>query len=148
MARVSSNGGTKDKMMIDSGTSMNITQYGKKIVDQTPCDVSISLVDESTVQKNEQGERKVKWKGSDGPVEVKLTNTLVDPDVSISLLSVTDLVKKYLAVLFVPGKALIINQKDGNYIVAYTKQRPDGLYYIPEDQYVITVEKYGDSDTV
>lgn len=47
-------------------------------------------------------------------MNVTLSKTLVAPYVSMSLLSVPALVKKGLAVLFLLGKAMIINMRDEN----------------------------------
>lgn len=62
-----------------------------------------------------------------------LPNTLVAPDVSLSLQSVPSLVHKGLAVLFVPERAFLINMNDGNKVLGTAYQDPDGRFYIGDD---------------
>ena len=141
MARTSNARRSSDSMMIDSGTSSHITPFEHKVSNLEECDVTITLGDDSTVPSVTQGTRRVQWQGEDGPVNVNLSNTLVAPDVSLSLLSVPALVEKGLAVLFVPTRAFIININDGNTIIGTASQGTDKLFYIsdhadayPDDQ--------------
>lgn len=54
-------------------------------------------------------------------MEVTITETLVVLDIKTSLLSLPALVKKNIAVLFVPGKALFLDLQDENNILGYAK---------------------------
>lgn len=135
-------------MLVDSGTTSHMTAYGSRVHSQRKCDTSIHLADDSTVSASKIGVRKVTWQGTLGSTTVSLSNTLVAPNIKTSLLSVPALVNKDIAVLFVPGKALFIDMLQGNTVIGYAKQRPDGLFYIPDKQHSIDVNTSGDDKTV
>ena len=64
---------------------------------------------------------------SDGQRDVNLTNTLVAPDVSMSLLSIPALVDKNISVLFMPKNAILIDLEDDNAILGIaTQSNQDG----------------------
>ena len=97
--------------------------------------LEIKLADDSTISFNMEGKRKVSWMTSEGKREVNLSNTLVAPDISMSLLSIPALVDKNIAVFFMPKKALLIYLEDNNSILGIaTQSLRDGLFYIEENQ--------------
>lgn len=123
-----------DMMLLDSGTSSHMTPLGDIVKNRTECDISIALADDFIVEANEKGNRTVKWYSNDGPVKVTLSETLVAPDTTTSLISVSALVKKGINVLFMPGRAVLIDMKDNMAVLGYAKQVSDGLYYMSECQ--------------
>lgn len=94
-------------MMLDSGTTSHMTPNKSTVKDLTDCSVQISLADASTVSAVTKGVRTVKWCTIDGPTTVNLSDTLILPEMSMSLLSVPALVNKNISVLFMPGKAIL-----------------------------------------
>lgn len=107
--------------MIGSKTASNIMPFQYKVSNTTQCDIYIYISDDLTIYSSLQGVRRVKWHGEDGPISVTLFNSLVAPEVSMSLLSVPALVKNELTVLFVTGKAFISNPMDGDLVNGYAK---------------------------
>ena len=75
-----------------------------------------------------KGTREVNWKTEDGTVNINLSNNLVAPQASMSLLSIPSLVAKNIAVLFMPGKDVFIDLEANNSIIAYRKQDEDGIF--------------------
>lgn len=116
MARMFGNR-TSDRIMIYSGTTSHTTSLEHTVSNHEECDVSIPLGDDSTVRSTVIGECWVKWKARDGPVLLTLSDALVAPEASISLLSVLARVKMGLGVLFVPGRAFIFNLNDGTFVI-------------------------------
>ena len=76
----------------------------------------------------------MKWKTEEGSCKIKLSNTMVVLDLAMSLLSIPSLVKKIIAVFFLPGKAILIDLEDEYSILGYATQDKDGLFYIDENQ--------------
>lgn len=125
---------TLNRIMIDSGTMSHITPFEDKVSNHEVCDVSTALGDNSTVRSTVKGERRVNWQGRNGPVFVTLSHTLMAPEVSFSLLSVPALAEMRLGVLFVPERAFIFNQNDGNSVIGCTEQGLNRLLFILEYQ--------------
>lgn len=123
-----------DKMLLDSGTTSHMTPKTDRVGQKAPCNTSIALGDDSTVRAFSKGTRNVKWQTDDGPVQVALSNTLVAEDLSLSLLSVPALVNKEIAVIFVPGQALLVDLQDDFRTIATAVQDQDGLFYIADRQ--------------
>lgn len=65
-----------------------------------------------------------------------------------SLLSISAIINKNIAVLFVQDKALFISMLHKITVVGYSMPRPDGLLYISDSQVVISVEFSGNTNTV
>ena len=53
-----------------------------------------------------------------------------------------------IAVLFLPGKAILIDIKDNNSVLGYSKQDSDGLYYIEDHQDEYPIDVTSGDDTV
>lgn len=98
-----------DMMMLDSGTSSHMTPKSEGINVKKSCNVSILLADDSTVTATEKGTRSVKWKTENEPMQVNLSEIFIAPDMADSLLSVPELVKKNISVIFKPQRALLID---------------------------------------
>lgn len=145
MARRS--GAKTDMMMLDSGTSSHMTPHSERVSERIACDVPISLADNSTVQAKYKGKRSVTWIGQDGTVKVGLTNTLVSPKLSCSLLSVPALVRKGIAVLFVPGKAILVDVENDYQVLGTASQQRDGMFYISDDGSTDAQVDNGEHDT-
>ena len=128
-------------MLLDSGTTSHMTPYVHLVKNKEYCNVSISLADDSTISADAIGVRPVTWQGDNGPIEVTLSDTLVTPDAAVSLLSVPALVNKGIAVLFMPGKAVLIDTNNNMNVLGYSKQSPDGLFYSEDDQDKVPVKK-------
>lgn len=126
-----------DKMMLDSGTTTHITSKIYKVTKTTSANIKIKLADDSSMMATAKGTREVNWKTEDGNRKVHLSNTLVAPHASMSLLSVPSLVAKNIAVLFVPGNAVFIDLEDDFSILGYATQEEDGLFYVEDNQDVI-----------
>lgn len=123
-----------DYLMVDSGTTSHMTARSDCVSNQTGCGVDIQLADHSTVTATKTGIRTVVWQSHAGPTRVSLSNTLVAQSIKTILLSVPALVKKDIAVLFVPGKALFIDLPNDNTVLRYAQQRADGLFYVSDQQ--------------
>lgn len=108
-------------MMVDSGITSHMTSQSEKVTLQQTCSISIYLADDSIVSATQMGVRKVKWQCQSGLMTVSHSRTIVAPDIKKSLLSVPALVKKDIAALFVPGKAMLIDLLDENKILGYAR---------------------------
>lgn len=131
MAKVNKRG--DDLMMLDSGTTAHMTPHGNRLVDARKHTTEIALADDSAVRSSEVGVRPVRWSADGTTCNVSLSETLYVPDMTTSLLSVPALVSKNIAVLFIPGKAVLIDLDDDNNVLGYANQNSDGLFYISED---------------
>ena len=105
MACVNSRNRSVDRLMLDSGTTTHITPDVATIKDSISTNISIKLADDSNMQATAKGTRSLNWKTDEGDRVLHLSNTLVAPQAAMSLLSIPSLVKKNIAVLFLPGKA-------------------------------------------
>ena len=88
--------------MLDSGITSHITAIAEKVHSKTGCNVSITLADDFTVDASKKGTRTVQWYSDSGPQRVHLSQTLVAPQMAMSLLSVPAFVRKNISVLFIP----------------------------------------------
>ena len=109
---------------------------------------TVTLADDSSIKATEKGTRTVKWNTHEGDNHIKLSNTLVVPGISMSLLSVPSLVDKNIGVIFLPGKAVLIDLEDQNSILGYGTQDSDGLFYISDNQSDIPTFDDNTSNTV
>ena len=134
-------------MIIESDTRSHITPLGQKVSNQESCKVSIALGENSKIRAFSQRTRLVQWMAEDRPVSVTFFNVLVTPEVCRSLLSVPALVKKGLAVLLVPKRALIINLNDGNKVVGTPHQDKTGFFYISDKDYSSSHDQDDGSET-
>ena len=123
-----------DEMMLDSGCTSHMTPHEDRVHWKGACDVSIKLADDSVVTADVKGVRTVKWQSQDGQQPVHLSETLVVPKLSMSLLSIPALVRKNIGVLFIPGKAVLVDLENNLYVLGCGRQGVDGLFYIPERQ--------------
>lgn len=135
-------------IMLDSGTTAHMTPYAGTVQNKCGCNVDIALGDDSIISAKMKGVRKVRWQGADGPVTVSLTDTLIAPDATLSLLSVPALTKKDIAVLFLPGKAILFDIKDNNSVLGYAKQGSNDLYYIDDNRDEFPVDVTGETSHV
>ena len=83
-----------DRLMLDSGCTSHMTPLKDRVDRQHKCDQKVSLADDSSVTAKVKGVCTVKWQTQDGIEEVRLSETLVVPDLAMSLLSVPALVRK------------------------------------------------------
>ena len=136
MARtVDSDEGPSDRILLDSGTTTHMTPHRHKVTEAISTQKPIKLADDSIIQAKLSGTREVNWMTSEGNQMVYLSNTLVAPDVSMSLLSIPALVNKNIAVLFMQKKALLIDLEDEFAILGTATQSDrDGLFYIEDYQ--------------
>lgn len=104
MARTYKNG--PDRILFNSVMTAHMPSRSDRVVLQKHCDVYIALGDETKVHTGKKGTRKVTWKTQDGGRSVSLSDTLVSKKLYISILSVPVLVKRDIATLFLPLKAL------------------------------------------
>ena len=139
MACVNSRNRSVDRLMLDSGTTTHITPDVATIKDSISTNISIKLADDSNMQATAKGTRSLNWKTDEGDRVLHLSNTLVAPQAAMSLLSIPSLVKKNIAVLFLPGKALFIDLEDDNSILGYGTQDDDGLFYVEDNQEQVPV---------
>lgn len=68
--------------------------------------VIIKLANNYSVQAKVEEVRTVYWEGTDVSQPANLSGTLVYLDLSFSLLTVQELVRKNVEVLFIPGKSI------------------------------------------
>ena len=125
---------TVDKMMLDSGTTSHLTSNPGKVTNTQIANISIKLADDSTMNGTARGTREVRWVTENGTSKVSLSNTIVVPNAAMSLLSVPSLVNKNIAVMFLPGKAILIDLEDNYSILGYAEQEEDGLFYMDDFQ--------------
>ena len=92
--KTSENKRRPDKMMLDSGATSHITSLGDRVGEKRAHSTPIHPADDSTMRPTHNGTRKVTFMTDHGCQRVKLSNTLVVPDASTSLLSVPALVRK------------------------------------------------------
>lgn len=123
-----------DRMMLDSGTTAHMTNRTDRVEQRKRYETPITLADDSKVKSNSKGIRVVKWKTEHGNVKVSLSETLVAPDISTSLLSIPALAKKDIATLFLPGRAIMFDLMDNFKMIGQATQDRDGLYYITDFQ--------------
>lgn len=123
-----------DRMMLDSGTTSHLTSHADRVSNTRRVSVPITLADDSKINGTSRGTRQVSWKTEHGDVQISLSNTIVVPDLSMSLLSIPSLVNKNVAVLFMPGKAVLIDLEDNFSVLGYATQEDDGLFYIDDHQ--------------
>lgn len=123
-----------DMMLVDSGTSAHMTSRSDRVISKEHCDVDISLGDNSKVHSSHKGIRKVMWHTQEGERTISLSDTLVSKKLAMSMLSVPALVKKNIASLFLPGKALFIDLEDDMKVIGTAAQADDGLFYIADRQ--------------
>lgn len=98
------------------------------------------MEDDSTVTADEKVVRPVTWYSEEGSNEISLSESLAAPDTSLSLLSVSALVKKGFNVYFMPWMASRIDTEDRNTIITYATQGRHGLFYISDHQEFVPVE--------
>ena len=123
-----------DRMMLDSGCTSHMTPKKDRVGKQEECAHTIHLADDSTVTAKEKGVRTVQWQTQDGLDDVHLSETLIVPNLAMSLLSVPALVRKNIGVAFLPGKAILIDLEDDYKILGQATQDKDGLFFIGDDQ--------------
>ena len=124
--------GKIDRLMLDSGTTSNMTAMAEKVHSKTGCNVSITLADNSALNASKKGTRTVQWYSDSGPQRVHLSQTLVTPEMAMSLLSVPALVRKNIGVLLIPQKALLIDLEEKFLILCQALQDTHGLFYISD----------------
>lgn len=117
-------------MLLDSEKTSYMTLFKEKVTNQRKCKVDIALRNDSTVTASSTCTRVVKWNGAYITCTISLSNTLFSPELSMSLLSVPALVQKGVSVLFVPGKALMVDTDNEFTIIGKSRQGTDGLYCI------------------
>lgn len=123
-----------DWRLMDSSTTSHMTPFSEKVRSTSPCDVTINLADDSSANAQVKGTRMVKWFGDGGSMNVHLSETLVVPDMALSLLSVPALTTTKISVLFMPGKAFLVDLENSFSILGTAVQDDDGVYYIPDSE--------------
>lgn len=83
------------------------------------------------------------WPGVD-----KTVRQTVRLDQSTSVLSVVDLVKKNIAVLFIPGRAILTDMQDQISIFGYDEHWTGVLWYMSDAQTVKLVDQTWNNNTV
>ena len=134
-----------DQLMLDSGTTSHMTPYVEQLHNKKPCNVNISLGDDSTVKATSTGTRVVHWAAHDVVTKVSLSETLASEKLAMSLLSGPALAAKGLYVLFTSEEALIIDSLDNFRVIGNAPKQKDGLYYVashqlPEDAHPINMD--------
>lgn len=149
MAHVGSGRGGRqpDRMMIDSGTTAHMTARAERVSMKTACESSVQLADNSSMHSESMGTRTVQWITDSGRESVHLSNTLICPDVAISLLSVPALVNKNIAVMFLPGAGFLVDLEDDCSILGTFEQDEDGLFYISDNQKSVPAGKNASTES-
>lgn len=114
-----------------------MTPCNERIYKEQNCNDDISLADESTVVPKSNGTRSVKWGNNVGDTTVTLRESLVVPDMRMSLLSIAALCNKKPGTKFLSFKAILFHVEKKSMTLRIAKQREDGLFYIP---YSVTSE--------
>lgn len=128
----SSNGTStgNESLVLDWGTTSQITPNKRNIQEARNCHVPILIVDNSEVDACRRDIQNVSWSGEDGVTNVSLSNTLVTPRLLMSVLSVPALASKEICTLFTPQRPLLIDMHDDFRIIGYAPNHANGLYYI------------------
>ena len=130
----SSSSRTSSRMVLDSACTSHLTATSEKVRRSKSTNITIKLADDSSLKSTQKGTRTVRWKTGGGTQRVSLSDTLVVPGLSQDLLSIPSLVSKNIGVLFLPGKAVLVDLKDEYSILGYGSQDEDGLFYISDKQ--------------
>lgn len=78
------------------------------------------------LQVRQKESRAVNQNSENGDVSIELLNTIVVPNLWMSLLSIPSLVNKNISVLFMPGKSVLIDHEDDFAFFRYETQEEDG----------------------
>lgn len=121
------------RLMLDSGCTSHKTFMENCVNKRKKCDQKVNLEYHSTVKAKSKGVRTFKWKGESGLDSVHLSNTLVIPDLFMSLLSIPALVHNNVGVMFLPGKAVLIDLEIDFDVLGQGHQDKYGLFIIADD---------------
>lgn len=99
-------------MMLDSGTTSHLTPKGDRFRSTMSSNVNINLADDSSVKAFSKGVREVRWMTKRGGTKISLSETLVVPNLAMSLFSFPALAQKTIATLFRLRTALMSNLND------------------------------------
>ena len=125
---------TSEKVILGSGSTSHLTAPSDKVRNSSPPNVAIRLADYSSITSNAKGTRIDSCKTFDGCQKIHLLNTHVVPDLATYLMSISSLVYKNIAVLFLPVNAVLIDLEDDNSIMFYETQEKNGLFFIFRNQ--------------
>lgn len=98
--------------MLNSGTASHVTPSENLVQSVTECEVEIHLVDDSTVSTKKQSTESASYLKNQSCKKLNLSETLIAPHLSISLLSLQALTRKDIAALFTPEVATMFNFND------------------------------------
>lgn len=100
----------------------------------TSSNVNDNLADDSLVKASCKGICDVRWMAKCGGTKIVRSETLVVPNLAMSLLSIPALAQRNIATLFLPGIALMFDLKNKMTILGQACLHGDGLYYIGDHQ--------------
>lgn len=93
---------TSDLLILESVKTAHFTPYADLVQSKTSFDIPIHISDDSTVVSSSEVTRPVRFRTKDGPKNISLSEKLVVPYASLSILSVPSLVSKRILFLFIP----------------------------------------------
>lgn len=125
--------GPADRMMLDSGTTSHLKPKSRTMRDWCVNDTSIYLADDSVIFSTHVGDRKIDVRNDNGNIRIRLSDTLVVPEASMSLLSILALVRRDIAVLFLPSYVTLLDIRDGFKTLGYATENAEGLFYVNDD---------------
>lgn len=115
-------------------TQSNFTSLEHKVTNSKSTNIPIIVACYLKITDTAEGLREINWKTDDGYVSIKISNMIVVQDLSMRLHSITSSVNKNIAMLFMLGKAFLIDLEYYLSILGYASQEED-LFYIDGSQY-------------
>lgn len=137
-----------DLMLVESRTASYMAVLGEHVGNKQNVTTDIRLADDSTVTAIKMGVGKVVWHNKSGTTTVRLSETPVVRNIKKRLLSVPALGNKDIAVLFVPGKALVIVMLNRETVIGYSCSVRKVCSTSPTVKIAVPVDISDDEDTV
>lgn len=137
-----------ERLMVDRGCTSNVAFFENVFKKTENRDQKVNLVDDSTVKDNSKGILTVSWNGRDELDDVHVSETLVVPDLAMSLPSIPALVCKSIVATLLPGKTVLLELEDNFEFLGQSHQDKDGLSYIAADQTGLNAKKFKQENRV
>lgn len=120
-------------MMLYSGTTSHLTPKSRTTRHQGVYETSKYFADDSDISSTHVGVCKIDARNDDGDRRISLSDILVVLDASMNLMSIPALVRKEIAVLFMPGYATLLNIRGDLKTLWYGTKNAEGLFYVNND---------------
>lgn len=98
--------------MIDIGTRSRMTPRVDLVHLKTDCNITDTLAGDSIVKGTKRGTRKVTFMSLTGPPKLRLSETFVIPDGSMSLLLIPALTREDIGIICMPDYGILYDLRD------------------------------------